>query len=216
MARMARNLHDGPLQDVFATMLRLDALAHRVPPEIVNELQTLSSLQQKIIRSLREVCRGGDGVDDRRLPSEILAATIADAALGLGFQPVYRIDPSIDHLDDRQIVSDLALATRECLSNIARHAHATMVDVTVDSTRHEIRLVVADNGCGIAPDARRGNGLGNLRSRAERNGGSCIFSQRRGGGTLVDWRVPRSTERVQYGSTGGPDGSSWRSRVAAV
>jgi signal transduction histidine kinase len=188
-ATLARNLHDGPLQDVFATMLRLEALAHRAPPELTEELVKLSNLQRQIIRGMREVC-GDTSVRDGRSPVDRVVDAITVASHSLGFSPRYKIDSAFDRVADEGVVNDVVFVVRESLSNIVRHANAGWVDVSLELTGDEIQLRVRDDGSGISPAARRGNGLANLRSRAERNGGSCNFATPPPNGTLVDWRVP--------------------------
>ena len=189
--RIARNLHDGPLQDVFATRLRLDALVARVPADIAEELRELSSLQGRIIHRMREVGRGASGIDDERPACDTVVRVIADASIGLGFSPHCDIDPRFDDIEDRNLVNDIVLVVREALSNIARHAGASRAAVHLAFGSGVITLRVTDNGVGLSSSSRRGNGLANLRMRATRHGGSCAFgSGPDGHGTVIDWRVP--------------------------
>jgi signal transduction histidine kinase len=90
---------------------------------------------------------------------------------------------------------------REALSNTARHARATRVDVIVEVGR-DLVLRVSDNGIGIGPGTRR-SGLANMAGRAERLGGTLRTTpadQRAGTGTVLEWRVPlRQASRVSQG-----------------
>jgi signal transduction histidine kinase len=86
------------------------------------------------------------------------------------------------------VAEQLLTALRESLSNAARHANATQVDVIV-SVNHELMLTVRDNGVGIAPTGRR-SGLRNLEQRAAHFGGSLVTQPADGGGTELIWRVP--------------------------
>lgn len=213
--RIARDLHDGPLQDVFATRLRLDTLVSRVPPDIQAEILQLSELQGRIIHRMRELGRAETGIHGHSL-SEALANTVTDASIALGFAPRCTIDPRVDSITDAVLASDIIHAVRESLSNVARHAHASRVRLSVVVAPTMLRFTVRDDGVGIPVVGHRGNGLANLRARAERNGGSCTFREAAGGGTIVEWCVPLPAENDQYGSTGGPDGSFRLKRVAAV
>jgi signal transduction histidine kinase len=66
--------------------------------------------------------------------------------------------------------------------------------VTIRVTAHDVRAEVSDDGIGPpGADATRGNGLGNLAARAAQAGGEFKLLARDGGGTTVDWRVPRSS-----------------------
>jgi signal transduction histidine kinase len=77
---------------------------------------------------------------------------------------------------------------REGLSNAARHAKATMVEVTLQ-VGTEVVLTVSDNGRGIEEHARF-SGIRNMHERAESFGGTCEIATRPGGGTLLRWSVP--------------------------
>lgn len=201
--RVARDLHDGPLQDVFATRLRLEAMIGRVPLDIRDEIEQLSQLQSRIILRMRRL-----GVDvvtgECRELSELLRDAVADASIALGFSPRCSVDPRVDAVADPALVSDVVHAVRESLSNVARHARASRVKVTVAVGPTTLRFTVRDDGVGIPPVGRRGNGLVNLRARAERHGGSCTFRDAAGGGTVVDWSIPFATSQCGTRTNGGP------------
>ena len=216
MACMMRDLHDGPLQDVFATMIRLDTLALHTATDVAEELRTLSALQSRVIRQMRELCQDPRAQREARPPSEKLMDVVADAALALGFAPELTVDRRLDLITDPALVRDIQLVTRECLSNAARHSGASHVSVRLTIRNSRLALTITDNGVGLSPTAQRGNGLANLRSRAARHAGSCTVVTPPSGGTVVRWRVPLNRDGDQYGSTGGPDGSSWLRRIAAV
>jgi signal transduction histidine kinase len=79
-------------------------------------------------------------------------------------------------------------ALREALSNVARHANASKVEVTVEAGL-ELVLLVRDNGTGIRETGRR-SGLANLADRAALFGGTMRAELAEGGGTELEWRVP--------------------------
>jgi signal transduction histidine kinase len=86
-------------------------------------------------------------------------------------------------------------ALREALSNAARHANASQVDVTVDAASDGmLTVLVTDNGTGI-PDGGRRSGLRNLANRAEKLDGKLSLEPADPGasppGTRLEWRVPR-------------------------
>ena len=211
-----RDLHDGPLQDVFATMIRLDTLTRHVPTEVAEELRMLSALQSRVIRQMRELCHDPRGRREAQPPSQELTGVVADGAIALGFAPDFNVDHRIDLIENPILIRDIQLVTRECLSNAARHSGATRVSVKLTIRGSRLSLTITDNGVGLSPTARRGNGLANLRSRAEQHAGSCTMVTPSSGGTVVRWSVPLYRDDGQYGSTGGPDGSSWLRRTAAV
>jgi two-component system NarL family sensor kinase len=75
------------------------------------------------------------------------------------------------------------------LSNVARHARATTVRIEVQVARGTATLRVSDDGVGISDSANEGNGLQNMRTRAERHGGRCSVTGARSG-TVLEWTVP--------------------------
>ena len=79
-------------------------------------------------------------------------------------------------------------ALREALSNAARHASASRVEVAVGAGP-DLKLLVRDNGTGIRKTGRR-SGLANLQERASLLGGALRIGQANGGGTELEWRVP--------------------------
>jgi signal transduction histidine kinase/ligand-binding sensor domain-containing protein len=89
---------------------------------------------------------------------------------------------------------------KECINNTAKHSRADEVDIRVESTRDAIVVRVVDNGNGFDPDATLqgeyagygGNGLLNMRKRAERLGGKFTIESKPGNGTIVQFEVPTS------------------------
>jgi signal transduction histidine kinase len=77
------------------------------------------------------------------------------------------------------------------LSNVARHAKAGAVRVSVRATGGEVVIRIEDDGIGTDPATARG-GLVNMDERARDLGGSCTIGPADGHGTVVTWRVPIS------------------------
>lgn len=86
---------------------------------------------------------------------------------------------------------------REALTNVARHARASRVDVTAEASTSSVSLAVSDDGDGLG-DVQRRSGLANLRQRAELHGGAFVLSSRasasstRQEGTHLQWSIPLS------------------------
>jgi signal transduction histidine kinase len=81
----------------------------------------------------------------------------------------------------------------EALTNAAKHARASALDVNVDTGEGILRVCVRDNGVGGA-DPARGSGLIGLRDRIESLGGSIAVESPRGVGTSVTVTLPISAE----------------------
>jgi two-component system sensor histidine kinase UhpB len=80
----------------------------------------------------------------------------------------------------------------EAMSNIARHAKATRVAVTLSIAGREVALVVRDDGIGLATDASRSSngGIGGMRARAKALKGFCDVAGVHNGGTIVTVSLP--------------------------
>ena len=87
-----------------------------------------------------------------------------------------------------ELATHVFAVLREALSNVARHAQATRVDVLIASVP-DLVITVEDDGVGIA-DPSRSSGLSNLRNRAQGFGGDMEIGPRDGGGTRLIWHVP--------------------------
>jgi len=91
------------------------------------------------------------------------------------------------HVPD-EIAGHLLVVLREALSNAARHAAASRVDVTVQAGL-DLLLVVRDNGIGLGRSGRR-SGLANLEERALLLGGTFSVGPAGDAGTELRWQVP--------------------------
>jgi len=112
----------------------------------------------------------------------------------LGFAPSLRLGSGLREQLAGEVAEQVLVALREALSNAARHAQASQVDVTIDVSEDGMLSVqVTDNGVGI-PDGGRRSGLRNLASRAGELGGELLLGPADEGaarpGTRIDWRIP--------------------------
>ncbi len=189
--RIARDLHDRVIQRLFATGMALQAAERHVsePREAARVGEAVDELDD-IIREIRNLIFGLQRPLRHGLRVELLA--VADAAReSLGFEPRVHLDGPVDSVVP-EVAADHLLATlREALSNVARHAQASQVDVVV-AVGADLLLQVVDDGIGFDPgtDRGEGNGLANLAERAMALGGKLTFARRSGRGTLLEWRVP--------------------------
>jgi signal transduction histidine kinase len=106
----------------------------------------------------------------------------------LGFAPSLSLTGDLGERVPDEIAGHMLGALRESLSNAARHAGASRVDVCVDAGA-ELCLVVRDDGVGLQDITRR-SGLANLGERAEQLGGTLKVGSAHGGGTELHWQVP--------------------------
>ncbi|GGU58955.1 hypothetical protein GCM10010274_54810 [Streptomyces lavendofoliae] len=114
---------------------------------------------------------------------------MGEAAPALGHPPRLSREGLLDTDVPAEVADHVVAALTQALSNAARHARATRVEVTVRATTDEVVLTVADNGVGV-PEAGRRSGLANLRERARAVGGTFGIEGPAGSGTRLVWRAP--------------------------
>ncbi len=188
--RIARDLHDLVIQRLYATGMSLQGSVSMISsPEVADRVSVAVDALDETIREIRAsifALQARTDAKPARLRARILQ--VADEMTGLlGFEPTLQLDGSLDEVPD-DLGDQMLHALREALSNAARHAGASRVEVKVRAAA-ELSLGVRDNGSGIKEITRR-SGLKNLEERAAELGGSLRVEPANGGGTEVDWRVP--------------------------
>ncbi|RFU42787.1 GAF domain-containing protein [Actinomadura logoneensis] len=192
--RIARDLHDLVIQRLFAGALTLQSTLGRVSdrPQVSERIQrVVDDLDDtiKVVRSTIYGLRESDRGNDAGLRGKLVTAT-GRAAETLGFTPALRMTGLLDTGVPAGHAECLLAVLGEALSNAARHARATAVDVSVEVSGRTLRLKVTDNGRGIDPAVTRRSGLENLRQRAEELGGEFEVVSNPPGGTVLVWAVP--------------------------
>ncbi|WP_432511398.1 GAF domain-containing sensor histidine kinase [Kineococcus sp. SYSU DK001] len=194
--RIARDLHDHVIQQLFASGLRLSALAARCgDAETAQALRGLITSGDETIRTIRATIFQLR----RSAPEEDIAVELRDLTeeFGdlLGFTPSLLVSGPQTSTVSGELADHVRAALRESLSNCARHARATSVVVRLEVSGGQLTLTVTDDGVGLGGSSRR-SGLANLEERARDLGGSFqVDSPAHAGagrGTRVRWRVPLS------------------------
>jgi two-component system sensor histidine kinase DevS len=187
--RIAADLHDVVIQRLFAAGLDLAAV-QRGAPEPERRIAAAAGGVDEAIRELRRAIHSlTELMTPTQLPA-IIERILGNAGRALGFVPTMIYTGSLEQLPEPAVDHLLAVLT-EALSNVARHAEATEVQVTLACEPARITLLVADDGRGIGV-AQRSSGLANMRRRAERLGGTFRCRDNEPRGTVVEWTVPTS------------------------
>ncbi len=197
--RIARDLHDHVIQRLFALGLTVQSVASglgtderaaRLPRVVADIDETIRQIRTSIFQ-----LRGALGPDTGNVRTRLLAV-VAEVSPILGFEPAVRFAGPIDAAVPEQVVDDLVAVLREALTNAARHAGASRVEVDVIATATELSLDVTDDGVGIGDTPRR-SGLADLRARAECHGGALTLDRGRAEqspsnqeGTRLQWTIP--------------------------
>jgi signal transduction histidine kinase len=194
--RIERDLHDGAQQRLVSLALRLRTVAAVVPPELGEVHQELASAGtelDEILGDLRELSRG------------IHPAILSEGGLGPALRtlarrsavPVELQMATEGRLPERVEVTAYYVVA-EALTNVAKHAEASLVQVEVAATDGRVRLDVRDDGVGGA-DPGRGSGLVGLKDRVAATGGTLRVDSRPGQGTSLLVELPLDAGRLDAG-----------------
>jgi signal transduction histidine kinase len=184
--RLERNLHDGAQQRLIALSLELALLERQVgsDPDVAVRLDRARKEVGVSLEELRDVAHG--------LHPSVLA----------GHGLVFALESVVDRapvpvrftaeLDDRlpeSVEVAVFYLVAECLANIAKHAHASAVEVSVVQRSATVVVEVMDDGVGGA-DMNAGSGLRGLAERVDELGGWLQVRVPDGGGTAVRVELP--------------------------
>ncbi len=192
--RIGRDLHDLAIQRLFATSMSLQG-AYKITqkPAVAKRIaQAVSDLDDtvKVIRSTIFALHAHElGEDDAPSVRAQVIESCERVAEQLGFSPSVRFSGPVDTLVPEEAAEQLVAVLREALSNAARHARASRVDVEVGVDGTHVALTVIDDGVGIPAGGRR-SGLANLAERAQQFGGRFSADPGASGGTVLVWSVP--------------------------
>ncbi len=195
--RLERDLHDGAQQRLVTLALELQAAQAAVPlgaDELAAQLDNLAAGLTGALDELRELARG------------IHPAILAEGGLPPALKTLARrsavrveLDVRVDRLPEQIEIAAYYLVA-EALTNAAKHAHASVVHVAVDTTDGDavLRVCVRDDGRGGA-DLAGGSGLVGLKDRVEALGGRLGVQTALGAGTTVHAEFPLGPARAVAG-----------------
>ncbi|KLU37649.1 histidine kinase [Massilia sp. WF1] len=189
--RIAREIHDDLGGNLTAIKMALAMLAARLPPDPALQ-EKADYLDSLVDRSIEAVHRISLDLRPSTLDLGIVAALEWQARefeKQMGIPCVFRADGTdIEGELDPDHASALFRIFQETLTNIAKHAGATRVTVTLRRQRQHLTLAICDNGRGITPADRlkpQSFGLRGMSERARALGGTLTLSAAPGGGTMV-------------------------------
>ena len=190
--RIAKELHDGIIQSLFAVGMGLQGTALMAgSPEIAGRVEGAVGELDRVIRDLRNYIFG--------LRPGILADRQLDQALRtLGEEVAARTRVAVDVAVDAKVAAalsgqshEIVQLTREGLSNVTRHANAGRAYVGLARHNSNAVLTIEDDGAGFDTTAKSlGNGLRNMRQRASGLGGDLHVTSAPGKGTRLTFTIP--------------------------
>ncbi|MFD9667884.1 GAF domain-containing protein [Rhodococcus sp. NPDC059968] len=185
--RLERDLHDGAQQRLVSLGLELRVAEALTPPER-NDLK----------EQLSHIVSGLTGVSEdlREFSRWIHPAILSKGGLGSAIRTLARrsaVPVTVDVAVDRRLPESAEVAAyyviSETLTNVAKHAHASEVNVSARAEEDTLDLVIADDGVGGA-DSRNGSGLIGLMDRVEALGGHLEITSPVGSGTSLHVTIP--------------------------
>lgn len=196
--RLARDLHDSAKQQAFAAAGQISA-AHKLiknDPEAaethIKEAEQLTlALRQELtnlIQQLRPAALEGKG----------LAVALSEYC-----EEWSRQNPIIAELRvqrqrqlDLEIEQTILRIVQEVLANVARHSHASQVDINLIYSSDFVTCTIQDNGDGFDPETKdRGFGLQSMAERSDRIGGELEIDSKIGEGTSISITIPVNSSR---------------------
>ena len=194
--RLARELHDSVKQHLFSLAMTASAIRTRfenlshVPEDVVEMVDEIVNASQS---AQRETTRLIEDLRPGSLEERGLAAALNDYTLLFGAQEHLLIYLDV-HCNDQDLSPAVAEAlyrvAQESLHNVARHAHATRVDVDLQCVNDRVILGIEDNGVGFNTSrAREGLGISNMQERLLDVGGRLTIDSQHSIGTTVKAEV---------------------------
>jgi signal transduction histidine kinase len=195
--RIAREIHDDLGGNLTAIKMALAMLVARLPrePALADKAAYVDDLVDRTIDAVHRISL------DLRPPTLDLGLVAALEWQAREFEKQAGVaclfhSPGKDIELDPDHASALFRIVQEALTNIAKHAGATCVSISLRRQRRELCLTIRDNGCGIAPADRlkpQSFGLRGMSERASALGGTLALSAAPGGGTMVAIKIRLAT-----------------------
>jgi signal transduction histidine kinase len=201
--RLARDLHDSVKQQLFVVQTAAATAQARFSSDAAGALEAIERVREASREAMAEM---EDLLNQMRAsPLELngMVEALRQQCEAIGFRTGAAVEFHLGSLPPNDGLAPGAAqaifrAAQEALSNVARHARATKVEVSLDAVFPRFTLRVKDNGSGFDTNSTpRGMGLANLRSRANELGGEYELLSKPGCGTTVEFTVPFSVPDPQ-------------------
>jgi PAS domain S-box-containing protein len=192
--RIARDLHDTVIQELFALGMSLQALGSFASGVVGDRISAAVETLDDVIRQIRNTIF--------RLPnSQAAPSGLREEMLRVadryhheqGVLPRIAFIGPVDVAVSELVSDHLLHVFAEALSNVARHAYASKIDVVLSIEGEWLSLSLVDDGVGVGDGPSAGNGIRNMSIRAENLGGTFNVRRREPQGSILEWRVPLSS-----------------------
>lgn len=179
-SRIARDMHDSIIQNLFAISLNL-----KTCEDNDRAIESLHNVISEIRSTIFDIA------PTERPPLKISIQRILEMFSNVWTEPpTLRLRLERELPDD--LVDDIENVLREGLSNAARHAKATHIDVEISVLAENVKITICDDGIGPQGSRRRGGGTLSLAHRANAHGGHYSLQPGRTSGSVLTWTCPIS------------------------
>ncbi len=193
--RMAREIHDTIAQGLTGVITQLEA-AGQVrddPTELQRRLDNATRLARESLTEARRSVRAGlpESLEDRSLPDAI--SHVVERWSSLSRVPSEVSTTGNPRGLHPEVEVTVLRVTQEALANVAKHAKASRVGVTLSYMGDVVTIDVRDDGAGFSPGHNGGNpgfGLTSMQQRVEGLSGTLVVESEPGRGTAVSARLP--------------------------
>lgn len=175
--RISRELHDGVIQTIYSVGLSLQgsmSLLERDVPLAKKRMDGVITELDNVVRDVRSYIfeLQPKSVEEQGL-SDAVAELVKELEVNTLAHATVELDDGVCIAFSSESQAHVVQIVREVLSNIARHARASEIALSLTPVDGEAVLVITDDGIGFDPQTvRRGNGLRNIQDRASRLGGT--------------------------------------------
>jgi two-component system sensor histidine kinase UhpB len=186
---IARDLHDEVGQLLTGVLLQLDAIASATPAA----REDVDEAKNAVRSALDEVRRISRDLRPEMLEHLGLVSALTELATSFARHSGVRVERQFDSaLPALSPETELAVyrIAQESLTNVARHANATRVEIALETGHNSVVLRVTDDGRGFDGPPREEGGLRSMRERALLVGGALAIKQAENGGAEVRLEVP--------------------------
>jgi two-component system sensor histidine kinase DesK len=194
--RIGRDLHDVLGHTLSLVVLKTQLARRLLTLDVQAAEAELAELETAARGALDQVREAVSGIRASGLAAELAAARLALLSADVQLQvrrPTLDLPPAVD--------AEFALAVRESVTNVIRHARAQHVQIELQATgepaRGEWILSIRDDGRGGAAARSGHTGIEGLRERAQTLGGRCDIDSPAGGGTRISLSAARSLPQPQ-------------------
>lgn len=194
--KLARDLHDGPIQGVAAIAMRagyITKLINKQPAQVPDELKKLEDLARQTTQEMRHMLFILRPLVLETQGLHAALTQLADKMMEMHKQAVaIRMERDLDNSLDRQQQDVIFYIAEEAVNNARKHAEASLISITLSREGTMALLEVADNGKGFNVDSISGDyesrgslGMINMQERAAMLDGTLSITSTPGKGTHI-------------------------------